>query len=84
MLPWNDSISVSINDVFAETCIRMGPSIKDDNVSINGVHVDLEKESRFSKLIVVCISLLSAHFDFFCFKYPLKFNTWALIFNIFI
>ncbi|VDD87887.1 unnamed protein product [Enterobius vermicularis] len=52
MLPWNDSISVSINDVFAETCIRMGPSIKDDNVSINGVHVDLEKESRFSKLIV--------------------------------
>lgn len=47
MLPLNDSISLSINDVCAETRIRTGPSIKEDSLSINGSDVSLMEHPRF-------------------------------------
>ncbi|VDN05287.1 unnamed protein product [Thelazia callipaeda] len=47
VLPLNDSISLSINDVFTETRLRTGPSIKKDSVSINGENISLSKHPRF-------------------------------------
>ncbi|CAG9533711.1 unnamed protein product [Cercopithifilaria johnstoni] len=47
MLPLNDSISLSINDVCAKTIVRIGPSIKKDSVSINGSNVCFSKHPEF-------------------------------------
>uniref|UniRef100_A0A8R1Y5V0 Diphosphomevalonate decarboxylase n=1 Tax=Onchocerca volvulus TaxID=6282 RepID=A0A8R1Y5V0_ONCVO len=47
MLPLNDSISLSINDVYAKTIVRIGPSIKKDSVSINGSDVCLSKHPGY-------------------------------------
>uniref|UniRef100_A0A0R3RWP2 Diphosphomevalonate decarboxylase n=1 Tax=Elaeophora elaphi TaxID=1147741 RepID=A0A0R3RWP2_9BILA len=49
MLPLNDSISLSINDVFARTIVRVGPSVKKDSVSINGSDVSFEKHPAFPR-----------------------------------
>ncbi|VDN44189.1 unnamed protein product [Gongylonema pulchrum] len=53
MLPLNDSISLSINDVCAETRIRVGPSVSVDSVSINGSTINLAKHPRFSRCFKV-------------------------------
>ncbi|EJD75700.1 hypothetical protein LOAG_17225 [Loa loa] len=47
MLPLNDSISLSINDLCAKTRIRIGPSIKKDSVLINGSNICLSKYPGF-------------------------------------
>uniref|UniRef100_A0A915PZE4 Diphosphomevalonate decarboxylase n=1 Tax=Setaria digitata TaxID=48799 RepID=A0A915PZE4_9BILA len=47
MLPLNDSISLTINEVCAKTRIRIGPSIKEDSVSINGSDMCLSRHQRF-------------------------------------
>ncbi|MCP9263929.1 Diphosphomevalonate decarboxylase [Dirofilaria immitis] len=47
MLPLNDSISLSINNVYAKTRIRIGSSIKEDSVSINGSNICLSKYPGF-------------------------------------
>ncbi|VDM92741.1 unnamed protein product [Onchocerca ochengi] len=55
MLPLNDSISLSINDVYAKTIVRIGPSIKKDSVSINGSDVCLSKHPGYLR----CFSIVS-------------------------
>ncbi|VIO93954.1 Uncharacterized protein BM_BM13990 [Brugia malayi] len=47
MLPLNDSISLSINDMCAKTRVRIGASVKKDSVSINGSNVCLSKHPGF-------------------------------------
>ncbi|KAL3995020.1 diphosphomevalonate decarboxylase [Acanthocheilonema viteae] len=47
MLPLNDSISLSVNDVCAKTIVRVGPSIKKDSVTINGSTVCFSKHPGF-------------------------------------
>uniref|UniRef100_A0A0N5AW35 Diphosphomevalonate decarboxylase n=1 Tax=Syphacia muris TaxID=451379 RepID=A0A0N5AW35_9BILA len=50
MLPYNDSISISINDICAKTRLRIGPSVTEDSVFVNGVKMDLDKEKGFLRL----------------------------------
>ncbi|KAK6103898.1 diphosphomevalonate decarboxylase [Brugia pahangi] len=47
MLPLNDSISLSINDMCAKTRVRIGASVKKDSVSINGSNVCLSEHPGF-------------------------------------
>ncbi|VDK78328.1 unnamed protein product [Litomosoides sigmodontis] len=47
MLPLNDSISLSVNDVCAKTIVRIGSSIKTDSVSINGANICFSKNPGF-------------------------------------
>lgn len=53
MLPLNDSISLSINDVCAKTTVRIGPSVKKDSVSINGSNMCLLKHPGFLRCFKV-------------------------------
>uniref|UniRef100_A0A1I7VL95 Diphosphomevalonate decarboxylase n=1 Tax=Loa loa TaxID=7209 RepID=A0A1I7VL95_LOALO len=53
MLPLNDSISLSINDLCAKTRIRIGPSIKKDSVLINGSNICLSKYPGFLRCFKV-------------------------------
>ncbi|VIO93952.1 Uncharacterized protein BM_BM13990 [Brugia malayi] len=53
MLPLNDSISLSINDMCAKTRVRIGASVKKDSVSINGSNVCLSKHPGFLRCFKV-------------------------------
>jgi len=47
IIPCNDSISLSIDDLYAETKIRVSNQLNHDSVVINDETVDLEKKRRF-------------------------------------
>lgn len=57
ILPLNDSISLSINDLKAYTKITIGPHVKKDSVNVNGKEILLDENSRFKRVFNVCFLL---------------------------
>lgn len=53
MLPLNDSISLSINELVATTEISIGPHIAKDLVTLNGAPIDIQKSQRFQRVFEV-------------------------------
>lgn len=53
IIPYNDSISLSIDKLCAKTKITVSDRLANDSVSINGVEIDLKKSRRFSAVFKV-------------------------------
>lgn len=61
IIPCNDSVSLAIDDLYAETTVKLSPDGQ-DSVTINGEDVDLTGKSRFAAVFAVSCSI--------CIKFP--------------
>lgn len=59
IIPYNDSISLTINDLYAETRIVVSNELKEDLVVINDAKIDLRNSRRFIPVFNVSFKLHS-------------------------
>jgi mevalonate pyrophosphate decarboxylase len=52
-LPLNDSISLSIDELYATTKISIGPNIEENEIIVNGKKLDEEHKERFNHVFEV-------------------------------
>lgn len=58
MLPLNDSVSLNIDEMYAETLVRVNSLINDDSVSVNGISIDLTENLRYKRCFSVSCKML--------------------------